>query len=142
MFNWWTCVIFVPCIWRIRCHSNILKDTKEDIWKNRAKRQKTCSYLAGDRFSKNISNFHRCFKQNRNKACHGHQFCNCAIFKQRIIPPFKLNYFFIESKLLYISEYNNKQSIYITIIYTIFFGPSMHVRMKQIKIITKSCDRV
>ena len=30
------------------------KETKEDVWKNRAKRQKTCSYLAGDNLSKNI----------------------------------------------------------------------------------------
>jgi hypothetical protein len=31
MFNWWTCVISVYCIWRIRCHnyrSNIFKEKK------------------------------------------------------------------------------------------------------------------
>ena len=32
----------------------VLKKRNRDVWKNRAKRQKTCSYLAVDRFSKNI----------------------------------------------------------------------------------------
>jgi hypothetical protein len=40
--------------------------------------------------------------------------------KKCIIPPFKLNYFIIESKLLYMSEYN-KQSKY-TCIAIIYIG--------------------